>query len=271
MSIETILILFAVGAVAGTLAGMFGVGGGIIIVPSLIWVYGFLNITSPYIVHIAIATSLFTIIFTSISSTYKHSSHGNVITAAAVIIGLASSVTVYLFSMIAIMLPGEILAKVFSVIILASGIKMLIDKKKEEDKSPEHGKNFNKLFCVIIGILTGTIAAFSGLGGGIFAIPLMHYMLKLNFKKAVGTSTLAVMITSIAGVISYIINKPADLNFGYYTLGMVDVYSALPIVAGSIPFAQLGVWIHRRTPHYILTKLFALFILAVAVKMLFFS
>jgi len=271
LSIETILILFAVGAVAGTLAGMFGVGGGIIIVPCLIWVYSFLNINSPYIVHIAIATSLFTIIFTSISSTYKHSSNGNVITMAAVIIGLTSSVTVYIFSKIAVMLPGDTLAKVFSVIILATGVKLLFDKKKAEDISPDHGKNFNKLYCGIIGFITGTIAAFSGLGGGIFAIPLMHYLLKLNFKKAVGTSTLAVMITAIAGVISYILNKPAEMNFGHYTLGMVDVLFAIPIVAGSIPFAQFGVWIHNKTHHFILAKLFGLFILAVSVKILFFS
>lgn len=270
MTIETILILFAVGALAGTLAGMFGVGGGIIIVPCLIWIYSFLNINSPYIVHIAIATSLFTIIFTSISSTYKHSSHGNVITTAAVIIGLTSAITVFIFSKIAVMLPGFTLEKVFSVIILAAGLKLLLDKKKEEDTSPDHGKNFNKAYCGVIGIFTGTIAAFSGLGGGIFAIPLMHYMLKLNFKKAVGTSTLAVMITSIAGVISYILNKPGDLNFGHYTLGMVDVLSSVPIVAASIPFAQLGVWIHKKTHHFILTKLFAVFVLVVAVKMLLF-
>jgi uncharacterized membrane protein YfcA len=270
LSIETILILFALGAAAGILAGMFGVGGGIIIVPSLIWVYSYLDINSPYIVHIAIATSLFTIIFTSISSTYKHSRHGNVITMAAVIIGLASSVTVFLFSLIAIMLPGETLAKFFSVIILAIGLKLLFDRKKEEDLSPEHGKNFNRIYCMLIGFITGIISAFSGLGGGGFAIPLMHYMLKYNIKKAIGTSTLAVMITAIAGVVSYIINKPADVQFSHYTLGMVDVLSALPIIAGSIPFAQLGVWINKKTDHYILTKLFALFILIIAVKMLFF-
>jgi uncharacterized protein len=270
LSIETILILLAVGAAAGTLAGMFGVGGGIIIVPSLIWVYGILNITSPYIVHIAIATSLFTMIFTSISSAYKHFRNGNVITTAAIIIGLASSVTVYFFSRIAILLPGATLAKLFSVIILAVGLKLLFDRKKEEDTGADHGKNFNKFYCMLIGFVTGTISAFSGLGGGGFAVPLMHYILKYNIKKAIGTSTLAVMITAIAGVISYIINKPADLQFSHYTLGTVDLYYSLPIIAGSIIFAQLGVWINKKTHHFVLTKLFAVFILIVSVMMLFF-
>ena len=119
-------------------------------------------------------------------------------------------------------------------------------------------------------MLVGTIAAFSGLGGGVFAVPLMHYMLKFNISKAIGTSTLAVLITAIAGVLGYIVNKPDDLAFGHYTLGLVDVYSAIPIVAASIPFAWFGVWIHKKTHDFWLKKLFALFILAVAVKMMFF-
>ncbi|HJY63747.1 MAG TPA: sulfite exporter TauE/SafE family protein [Ignavibacteria bacterium] len=271
MSIEIILILFGVGILTGVLAGMFGVGGGVIVVPALISVYSYLHIDSPYTVHIAIATSLFTIIFTSISSTLKHSTHGNVVHGAALIIGITSSIAVFLFSSAAVHLNGELLKTVFSVIIAAVAVKLIVEKRKEETPDTEgSAKKYNKIYSAVIGVFTGMIAAFSGLGGGVFAVPLMHYFLKFNIKKAIGTSTLAILITSCAGVLSYIINKPADLNFGHYTLGLVDVYSALPIIAASIPFAQLGVWIHKRTHYFILKKLFAVFILAVAVKMIFF-
>lgn len=271
MSVEVILILFAVGILAGILAGMFGVGGGIIIVPSLISVYSYMHITSPYTVHIAIATSLFTIIFTSISSTIKHSAHGNVVTAAALIIGLTSTVSVYLFSKIAVNMPGNLLKTIFSIIIAIAALKLLFEKNKaDEDKDLNSVKSFNKINCLIIGIFTGIIAAFSGLGGGVFAVPLMHYLLKFDIKKAIGTSTLAVLITSLSGVISYVLNKPEDLVFNHYTLGLVDVFSALPIVAASIPFAQLGVWINKRTKHVILKRSFAVFVIAVSLKMLFF-
>jgi len=271
LSVEIILILFGVGILAGVLAGMFGVGGGIIIVPALIWVYSFTHTESPYIVHIAIATSLFTIIFTSISSMLKHRTHGNVEYGAALVIGITSSIAVFLFSKIAVNLNGELLKTVFSVIIAIVAVKLMLEKREEEiPDEPGTSKNYNKVFSSIIGIFTGMIAAFSGLGGGIFAVPLMHYFLKFNIKKAIGTSTLAILITSCAGVISYIVNKPDDLNFGRYTLGLVDVYSALPVIAASIPFAQLGVYIHKRTRHFILKKLFAVFILAVSVKMIFF-
>lgn len=271
MTIEIFLILFGVGILAGILAGMFGVGGGVIIVPALFSVYAYSNLSSPYLMHIAIATSLFAIIFTSISSSFRHSKHGNVIASAAVIIGLVGSVSVLIFSRIAVLLPGDTLKIIFSIIVTAVAVKLLTDKKKPEgEHGAEKNPKFNKLMCVIIGLLTGMIAAFSGLGGGVFAVPLMHYLLKFDFKKAIGTSTLAILITSVSGVIGYIVNKPPDFSFGHYTVGIIDVYAAIPIIAASVPFAQLGVWINKRTHHYVLTKLFALFILGVAIKMFFF-
>jgi uncharacterized membrane protein YfcA len=272
LSIEVFLILFCVGIAAGILSGLFGVGGGIIIVPSLITVYSFTGFNSPYIVHIAIATSLFTIIFTSTSSAYKHSFHKNVNWSASIITGLASSVTVFLFSKLALSLPGDILKKIFAAILIIVGIKMMIEKIKpgpdDEDSFVSNG--FNKIYCILIGILAGIIAAFTGLGGGIFVIPLLHYVLKFPLKKAIGTSAAAIFITSVAGVISYFINTPAGANTLKYSFGMVDVISAAPIVLASIPFAQAGVYINKKTRQVVLKKLFAGLVLAVAVKMLFF-
>ncbi len=271
MSLETVLILFAVGVLAGILSGLFGVGGGIIIVPSLLAVYALNNINSPYIVHIAIATSLFTIIFTSISSSHKHFNHGNVEWKAALYIGIASAVTVFLFSKIAVMLPGEILKKTFSIVLIIVAVKMLLDKKSSHEKLENNGpEKFNKWICIGIGALSGAIAAFSGLGGGIFVIPLMHYLMKVPFKKAVGTSSAAILITAAAGVISYFINSPQGAVDIKYSFGMVDTVSALPVIAASIPFARVGVYINKKIHHYILSKLFALFIIAVSVKLLFF-
>ncbi|MCI0449647.1 MAG: sulfite exporter TauE/SafE family protein [Chlorobi bacterium] len=274
MSLEVILILFGVGIAAGILSGLFGVGGGIIIVPSLIAVYSFINFNSPYSVHIAIATSLFTIIFTSISSSFKHYRNGNVILSAALLIGFSSVVTVYLFSKAAIALPGETLKKIFSVLLILIAVKMLFDKKGKDEGNTsqisEKDLKFNKWLGAAIGVLSGTIAAFSGLGGGIFVVPLMHYLMKFSFKKAIGTSSAAILLTSIAGVLSYFFNMPSGAVDLPYAFGMVDTRSALPIIAASIPFAQIGVYINKRTHHYLLTKLFAVFILIVSARMIFF-
>jgi uncharacterized protein len=272
LTIETALILFAVGIMAGILSGVFGVGGGIVIVPSLIAVYSFIGFDSPYLVHIAIATSLFTIIFTSLSSSHKHFSHGNVDWTAAVIIGLSSVVTVYLFSKIAILIPGDTLKKIFSAVLILVAFKMLFDKKGKHENPEDHLKPviYNKWVCMLIGILSGAIAAFSGLGGGVFVIPLMHYLMKFPFKKAIGTSSAAILFTAVGGVISYFLNMPQGANTIPYSFGMVDTLASLPIIAASIPFARLGVYINKKTHHYLLTKLFAVFILIVSIKLIFF-
>lgn len=272
MSTEVFLILFAVGIGAGLLSGLFGVGGGIVIVPSLIAVYSFVGFQTPYSVHIAVATSLFTIVFTSTSSAYKHSAHNNVLWAAAVLIGLASSVTVFLFSKLALSLPGDVLKKIFSFILIAVGIKMILEKKNSrngEEENCETGK-MKKSFCLMLGVVAGMIAAFTGLGGGVFVIPLLHYFLKVPIKKAIGTSVAAIFITSLAGVISYFINTPPGANTLEYSVGMVDTVSAIPIIIASIPFAQAGVYLNKKSNTNMLKKLFAGLVFIVSVKMLFF-
>jgi uncharacterized membrane protein YfcA len=271
LSAETALILIAVGILAGFLSGLFGVGGGIVIVPSLFAVYAFTGFDSPYLVHIAIATSLFTIIFTSLSSSHKHFTHGNVEWGAALIIGLSSTVTVFLFSKIAIALPGDVLKKIFSIVLIIVAVRMLLDKKgKDEAKKGNDKLIYNKWICMIIGILSGAIAAFSGLGGGVFVIPLMHYLLNFPIKKSIGTSSAAILLTAVSGVISYYSNAPEGANTLPYSFGMVDTLSALPVIAVSIPFARVGVFVNKKTHHYLLSKLFAVFVLLVSLKILFF-
>lgn len=270
MALETVLILFCAGILAGVLSGTFGVGGGIVIVPSLFAVYAFTGFQSPYTVHTAVATSLFIIIFTSISSSYKQFKKNNIEWTASLIIGVASAAAVYLFSKIAISMPGDNLKIIFSAVLIIVSVKMLLDKKRHEDEDNSAPLNYSKLLCVLIGVLTGAIAAFTGLGGGVFVVPLMHYLLKFPFRKSIGTSSAAILLTSAAGVLSYFLNTPADMPPMPYSLGMVDVLSAVPVIAASIPFAQLGVYIHHKVHTFWLTKLFALLILAVAVRMLFF-
>lgn len=270
MQVEIILILFAAGVVAGIFSGMFGLGGGIVIIPALITTYTSQNLFPEYAVHVAFATSLFTVIFTSLSSSYRHIRNKNVIIKASIIVGISSSVSVIVFSRVAVLLPGDILKKIFSVLLFLVAVKMLLEKKS--DKVNDDGAeefSYNKVLCSLTGILSGAVAAFSGLAGGVFLIPLLHYVLKFDIKKAIGTSSLAILLTAVSGVIGYLINKPDGIVFPGYSIGMVDVSSALPVIAGSVPFAHVGVMIHRKVHSNLLKKLFAVFVLLVSLGMFF--
>ncbi len=272
VTLEILIILLVTGVGPGVLAGLFGVGGGIIIVPVLIMVYSTGIIPREYAVQTAIATSLFTIIFTTLSSAYRHARHHNIILSAALMIGVTSSVMVIIFSKIAIGLPGDTLKKIFSVILVLTAIKMLTERTESKTAPESEGDvpKYNKIACAFTGIISGIIAAFSGLGGGIFIIALMRYLLKFPIKKSIGTSLAAILLTSISGVLGYYINTPSGVFIGKYSFGMVDTFSALPIIITSIPASQFGVYLHKKISHGLLSKLFAVFVILVAVKILFF-
>ena len=271
MSLEIFLLLLTVGIFAGLLAGYFGVGGGIIIVPALIWIYSISGYKSDYIVHIAIATSLFTIIFTSISSSFRHWKNENINIKAALLIGISSAITAFLFSKIAVAIPGEVLKKLFSGILILIALKMFFEKNIEHyEEGVDIDKKYNNVKCIVIGLLTGAISAFSGLGGGIFVIPLLKYLLKFPIKRSIGTSSAAILFTAIAGVMGYVINKPGDFTAPQYSFGMVDTFAALPVIIGSIPLSQLGAILHKKSESGPLTKFFAVFIIVVSLKILFF-
>jgi hypothetical protein len=269
MTIEIFIILLCIGIATGILAGYFGVGGGIIIVPSLISIYAWKGLYPEFDVHVAVATSLFTIIFTTLSSSIKHARSGNVEYLPAVIIGLTSSVSVILLSKAAINLPGSVLKIIFSVLLLIIAVKMFFENSSHKNKNK--GKHiYSKPLSSLIGIISGSIAAFTGLGGGVIIVPMMKYILRFNIKKAIGTSSAAILLTAIAGVAGYYLNVPDNFTGGKFFLGMVDTYSALAIIIGSVPFSQIGVYLNKKTPHEHLNRLFALFIIFVAVRMIFF-
>lgn len=270
MTIDIFLILFSIGVIAGILAGYFGVGGGIIIVPSLISIYSWKGLYQEYAVHIAVVTSLFTIIFTTISSSLKHARNGNVKFIPALIIGLASSVTVILLSKVAIKTPGNTLKIIFSVLLIVIAFKMFFEAggKGTDYNSGKH--NTSVLLSSLIGVFSGSIAVFTGLGGGIIIVPLMKYILKFDIKKAIGTSSAAILLTAVSGVAGYYINIPNDFSGGKYFIGMADSYSALAIILGSVPFSQLGVYLNKKSKNEVLNRFFAVFILTVAVCMIFF-
>lgn len=280
--ISSLLILLLTGFAAGVLAGLFGVGGGIIIVPALMVIYTSGSVSPEYMVQTAIATSLFTIIFTTISSSYRHYRHQNLIPSAALIIGISSSVAVFIFSKAAIGMPGDVLKKIFSGILVLTALRMIFEKSTNSplakgergvvssDSPLVKGGRGVVYLSALIGIFSGIVAAFSGLGGGILIVPLMVYLLKFPLKKAIGTSSAAILLTAISGVLGYFLNAPAHVYAGKLSLGLVDVGSAIPLIVASVPASQFGVFLHRKISHNMLRILFAAFVIAVATKVLFF-
>ncbi|MDY6010688.1 MAG: sulfite exporter TauE/SafE family protein [Duodenibacillus sp.] len=260
MSIEIILALLLLGSCTGFLAGLLGIGGGMIITPFLTMLLPYAGISDAHIVHLAIATSLATIMFTSMSSVRAHHKRGGVLWG--VVAGIAPGILVGALggAKIASLLPTFWISMVFVCFVGFSAVKMFMNSK------PTPGRElpgFVGKFCV--GIAIGLISALVGAGGGFISVPFMVWC-NVRMQNAVGTSAALGFPIAAAGTIGYIVTglSVPGLPGWPETLGFIHLPALVSVAAASIFTAPLG----ARVAHAINTKplkrLFAcnLFVLA---------
>ncbi len=272
MIIWKILILFVSGLFAGFLAGFFGIGGGIILVLILMYYYDGIGITPDLIPKIAVATSLFTIVFTSISSTLKQYENRNVEWKLTITMGTASIISAIFGSKIASSVSGSFIKTFIVVVIIFAGLRMLFlgNSEIDVDDLTNYKSNVNPISAFFWGFLAGIVSIFAGVGGGILLVPVMNSLMKIPIKRAIGTSSSIIVLTSLFGTLGYIINglgRP-ELN-GLGTIGFVDYTAGIPILLGSVITSRFGAHASYRTKSKILKKLFALLLITVAIVTFF--
>lgn len=270
MDILQILILLGAGCIAGFLAGFFGVGGGIILVPILLIYFHSIGISSLVATHITFGTSLFVVLFASLASSYQYFKNGHVVGRAVLFIGLSSVVGAFAGSGIASSLQGKVLQQIFASVVAVAAVRLLIySRKGNADREP----NTSPVGLIIIGIVVGLVSSLAGVGGGVFSIPMMFYFMKFPLKKALGTSSATIVITALAATTGYVINglhHPDMLHYREFTLGFVDYLHAIPVIIGTIPLARIGAVVAHKTRVEVLQKVYGVFLLVVALKMFFF-
>lgn len=268
MDILNLLLLLLAGGIAGFLAGFFGVGGGIILVPILLYYFDSIHISSLVSTHLAFGTSLLIIVFASLSSAVQYSRNGLVVWKAVAAIGLASVVGGLLGANIAGGLEGKVLRQIFAAVVLLSALRLFAETRKPK---VEVMPPLRIPPLVGTGFLVGVVSSLTGVGGGVLSIPIMHSLLKFPLKKALGTSSATIVITALAAGAGYVFKGWGNsLLRGAGTLGYVDWLHALPLIAGSIPMAAVGAHVANKTKVTLLKRIFALFLLLIAFRMLLF-
>lgn len=259
------LTLLAAGVITGILAGMFGVGGGAVMVPVLYELFQVIDVPDDIQMHLCVGTSLAVIIPTSIRSFRGHLKKGAVDKALLKIWAVPVVVGVVAGSFVAAVASSEVLEAVFAIAASLTALKLLIgrDSWRLGDEMP--GTAATGAYGLGIGVLS----ALMGIGGGIFGNMIMTLYNK-PIHRAVATSSGLGVLISIPGMIGYMVaGWPEMERLPALSLGYVSVIGAALIIPTSVLFAPLGVKLAHGFSKRQLEMAFGLFLLLVGARFIF--
>lgn len=250
------------GIFAGITAGLFGVGGGLVVVPILIFIFHWQGVDPAVLTHMAIGTSLATIMFTSASSVYKHHQLGGVLwtvfkpMAVGIALGAVAGV------MTAVQLEGEQLKKMFGIFAILVSIKMMFKVQPEAKKPlPEWP------VLVFAGTIVAWVSSIFGIGGGTLSVPFLSRF-RLQMKYVVGTSAACGLPIAVFATLSNVVVGAGVETRPEWSAGFVYLPALLAIVMTSIYFARVGASLAHYLPGALLSKLFSAFLMIVGIKFL---
>ena len=247
-----------VGLISGLLAGLLGIGGGLVIVPALLFILPYEGLPVAVTPHVAVATSLATVIVTSLVATYSHQRRGAVEWSAVrrMSIGLALGAIAGAF--VADALPGAAIKMAFGIFALLVALTMVMRIE------PPAGRPLSSFSLAGAGAVIGHVSALIGIGGGTMTVPLLRRC-RLTMHRAIATSSACGLPIALGGTLGFsLLNGEA----GSYTVDYVHWPAALGIGLASVVSAPLGVRLAHRLSTPVLSRVFALFLVLVALRLL---
>lgn len=256
------LLMASMGALAGMLAGLLGIGGGIIIVPVLALVFEHQQVSLEVLMHVAIGTSLATIVTTSISSILAHQKRGAVDWGVFRVITPGILLGAFLGAYIARLIPGETLRIIFILFMFFVAIQMARGMVTKP-----HRRLPGTIGMLSTGLVIGTVASIMGIGGGSMSVPFLTWC-NMQVRRAVATSASIGLPIAIAGTAGFIYNGWSVEHRPAWSIGYINLPAYLGIVVASTLFAPLGARLAHRVSEIVLKRIFAVFLVVVGVYML---
>jgi len=270
------LFYLVAGACAGLLSGLFGVGGGVIIVSILSFIFTGLHFPEASLMHMALGTSLATIIFTSLSSAWAHHKKANVDWTVLKQMAPALLIGTLLGSFIAAQLHSAWLKGIFAGFLLLIALQLLITSGRQL-KLNHAPQPPNRVVNSLAGLLIGMVSSLVGIGGGTLSVPYLTYS-RLDIRRAIGTSAAIGFPIAIAGTLGFIFTglvaqgglaeSKVQAVLPPLSMGYVYLPAFIGISLTSVLTAPLGTSIAQRLPTSTLKRLFALLLLIVGINML---
>lgn len=252
-------IYLCLGASAGLLSGLFGIGGGLLIVPVLVFTFSWyfpVNLA----IHMAMGTSLATIIITASNSTYGHHKNGGVDWSIVRQLSSWMILGTVVGSLLAHWMNGQLLEFLFGIYLVLISLKMLFTRQCVSDRSMPP-----KWVTALVGGFVGFKSALFGVGGGSVSVPFLTYC-GHPMKRAAGISAACSLPVAVTGAIAYAVSGWHQQGLPPWSLGYIYLPAWLGIILTSSFCARLGARLSHRWPQLLLKRLFAILLMAIAVK-----
>ncbi len=250
------------GAVVGVFAGLLGIGGGLLIVPAMLyWLPLFLHVEHQILMPMAIGTSLSTIVITGASSALAHARLGHVNRKIVPLTAVGLAAGALLGSYLATQVPVNWLQSFFGIMVLVIAAQMAFMRNRQSSQGVTQGK------LLTAGGITGTISAMMGIGGGALLVPALVWF-QVRIQTAIATASIGGVVIAIFGTIGYIVSGWKHPDLPATAIGYVLWPATLAIVSTSMLTTTLGAKLAHFLPTKKLKKIFAIFLVIIGLRVL---
>tara|TARA_A100001015_G_scaffold71120_1_gene78796 strand:- start:133 stop:963 length:831 start_codon:yes stop_codon:yes gene_type:complete len=259
-----LLIVMAITAtVAGFFAGFFGIGGGIITVPCLFYIFSSIGIDKSLVMHLSVGTSFAIIVPTAMMSVYTHYRHKAVDLNILKTYGIFVIIGVIIGAFSAALMETKSLILFFSLIIYLLALNLIFLKDKTKIKI-----KFNLFQRTIFGFVVGFISSLMGIGGAIMNVPILKFV-GYTINKAIGTAASIGFLISIFGTIGFLSTGIMMQKNIPLSIGFINVPAFLIFIPITIIMAKIGATTVHKMRRKIIAKLFGFFLIIIASRFLY--
>jgi len=233
-------------------------------VPVQIWALTSTGIDPTLATRMAFGTSLAVVLPTALSGCQGHSCRGVVLWRPGIYMGLSGLVGAILGGTIATHAPGDLLRVIFGLVVLAGALRMLLAGKIKPRGEPRE----SILQYILWGFAVGVVSGLSGIGGGVILVPVMVVAMGFSMHQAVGTSSVAIALNSVGGILSYAVNGWGVPGLPPYSIGYINLLQFGLLAGASVLTARLGVRFAHKLPGELLRQIFTALMIIIGLDML---
>ncbi|WP_299987798.1 sulfite exporter TauE/SafE family protein [uncultured Ruegeria sp.] len=259
-----IAIAGAAGVFGGILAGLLGVGGGIVIVPALYFALSLTGSDPALTMQVAVGTSLATIVFTALSSSWGHYKRGALDMALLKRWAPAILIGVIIGGLLGGVVSGYILVAVFATVAALVSLDMISRKPSNDGLT----RSFSPRVWAATGVFAGAISAMMGIGGGTVCVPVLNF-LGYDIRRAVGTSAAIGFVIGLPGALIYAGTGLGRPGLPPFSIGYVNLIAAVLIIPLTTSFAHVGVRIAHTISQRTLRLAFGAFLMLTSLRMFY--